>query len=55
MNLWKSEDLEKATKSFKEEILPKLEERIKKSCRTLRQTLFIAEGDTTDEIISREE
>lgn len=51
----KKKDLESAKKSFKEEILPKLEERIKNSCRTLRSTMYIAEGENTEDIINREE
>ena len=51
----KKKDLESAKKSFKDEILPKLEERIKNSCRTLRSTMYIAEGENTEDIINREE
>ena len=51
----KKKDLESAKKSFKDEILPKLEERIKNSCRTLRSSMYIAEGENTEDIINREE
>ena len=44
-----------ATLTFKQEVLPKLELRIKDAARSLRWSMYIAEGDTIEDIAEREQ
>ena len=44
-----------ARRTFREEILPKLEARIIEQAKSLRWTLYVAEGDSIEEIAEREQ
>ena len=43
-----------ARRTFREEILPKLEARIMDQAKNLRWTMYVAEGDTIEDIAERE-
>ena len=43
-----------ARRTFREEILPKLEARIMDQAKNLRWTMYVAEGDSIEDIAERE-
>ena len=43
-----------ARRTFREEILPKLEARIIEQAKSLRWTMYVAEGDSIEDIADRE-
>ena len=43
-----------ARRTFREEILPKLETRIMEQAKALRWTMYVAEGDSIEDIADRE-